>query len=165
MKNYAKKLIAMSASLVMSLTFTASVCAADITVKLGGKPIEFDQPPVIEDGRTLVPVRKIFEALGADVSWDEETKTVTTNKGTKTVVLVIDSTEANAGDETIILDVPARIINGRTLVPVRFIADSFGVRVSWNNSERCVYLSTGLTDAGSNSFATALPQGNVMVEY
>lgn len=165
MKNYAKKLIALSATAVIGLSFITNAGAADITVKLGGKPIEFDQPPVIEDGRTLVPVRKIFEALGAEVLWNEETRTVTANKDSKTVVLVIDSTEAKAGDEAITLDVPARIINGRTLVPVRFVADSFGVKVSWKENERCVYLSQGLTDGGNGDFIQTLPSGNVMIEY
>ncbi len=147
--------------MAMSLVTASLACSAvtvlgvpDITVKLEGSYIEFDQPPVIEGGRTLVPLRKIFEALGAEVDWNGETRTVTASKDSKTVVLVIDSTEARVGDEQVTLDVPARIINGRTLVPVRFIADSFGVRVSWDAEERCVYLFKGLTDGGAGEFTS-----------
>ena len=163
MKKVIKRIVA---ALMATLAVSAAVVSAsDVTVKLKGELIEFDQPPVIEEGRTLVPLRKIFEALGANVEWNPDTRTVTAARGEKTIVLVIDSTEARAGDEVITLDVPARIINGRTLVPVRFIADSFGVRITWNDKERCVYLSEGLTDAGVGDFIPSMPMGDIAFDY
>lgn len=102
------------------------------TVSYNGEKIAFDQIPVIENGRTLVPLRAIFEKLGAEVSWNDATKTVTAVKDGTAITLTIDSTSATKNGEAVTLDVPATIINGRTMVPVRFIADCFGVSVSWD---------------------------------
>lgn len=154
MKGIIKRIAAIFMVSTVAMASMTAVCAPEITVKLEGEYIGFDQPPVIEEGRTLVPVRKIFEALGAEVDWSSETRTVTAKKDLKTVTLVIDSTEAKVGDKAVMLDVPARIIGGRTLVPVRFIADSFGVAVSWDGEERCVYLFKGLEDGGTGDFTS-----------
>lgn len=112
------------------------------TVFYDGEKIKFDQIPVIENGRTLVPLRAIFEKLGADVNWDEETQTVTAAKDGTMVSLTIDNTEASKNGETITLDTPAKVIGGRTLVPVRFIADCFGVGVDWDGVMQKVILTS-----------------------
>ncbi|WP_028987354.1 copper amine oxidase N-terminal domain-containing protein [Thermicanus aegyptius] len=91
----------------------------------------FEVPPIIKDGRTLVPFRAIAEALGADVKWDAETRTVTVSKGDKTVQLPIGSNVALVNGQEISLDVPASIIQGRTLVPARFLANALGAKVDW----------------------------------
>ena len=113
-----------------------------VTVHLDGEKIGFDQTPVIENGRTLVPLRAIFESLGASVIWDGETQTVIAQKGDTIVALVVGSTSAFVNEEPVTLDVPAKIINGRTLVPVRFIADCFGVETNWDGELRKVELTT-----------------------
>ena len=104
------------------------------TVFYNNKKIAFDQIPVIENGRTLVPLRAIFETLGAEVQWDSATNTVTATKDGTEIKLTIDSTTAYKNGEAITLDVPAKIINSRTLVPVRFVSDCFGVNVNWNGT-------------------------------
>ena len=106
------------------------------------KKIEFDQIPVIEEGRTLVPLRAIFEAIGAEVDWDDNTKTVTVKKDGTEISLTIDDKTAVKNGEKVELDVPAKIVNGRTLVPVRFIADCFGVDVDWDGVMQKVSLTT-----------------------
>lgn len=113
-----------------------------LTVALDGQKLYFDQVPVSENGRVLVPLRAIFEALGATVDWNGETQTVTATKDDITVSLTLDDTTATKNDETITLDVPAKAVNGRTLVPVRFIADSFGVDVQWDGKMQRVVLTT-----------------------
>ena len=113
-----------------------------ITVTYDGSPIEFDQPPVIENGRTLVPLRAIFETLGATVEWDGETRSIAARKGSTIIRLTVDSTKAKVNGEQVGLDVPAKIINDRTLVPVRFIADCFGVNVDWDQEALTVILTT-----------------------
>ena len=112
------------------------------TVFYNGEKIKFDQIPVIENGRTLVPLRAIFEKIGAEVEWDGDTQTVTATKGDITVALTIDSTAATKNGETIALDVPAKIISGRTLVPVRFVSDCFGVDVAWDGIMQRVSLTS-----------------------
>jgi len=115
---------------------------AVISVLYDGKRIGFDQLPVIENGRTLVPLRAIFEKIGAEVEWNGETRTVTASKDGTVISLTIDSTTAAKNGETVTLDVPAKIINGRTLVPVRFVSDCFGVGVEWNKNIQSVILTS-----------------------
>ncbi len=113
-----------------------------VTVFYNGEKIGFDQVPVIEEGRTLVPLRAIFEKIGASVEWNSDTKTVTAKKGDTTVKLTIDSTKATKNGETVKLDVPAKIVGGRTLVPVRFVSDCFGVDVQWDAKMQKVILES-----------------------
>ncbi len=115
--------------------------SAIITVSYNGEKIYFDQLPVIDNGRTLVPLRAIFETIGAAVDWNGETQTVTATKDDVTVSLIINNTTATKNGETITLDVPAKIVGGRTLVPVRFVADCFGVNVDWNGEMQKVILT------------------------
>ena len=152
--------------LIMVCFVPASAQEKPVTVTYNGEKIIFDQPPVIENGRTLVPLRAIFEKLGAEVSWNPDTKTVSARKGDDTVTLVIDETTANCSGRAVTLDVPARIINSRTLVPVRFIADSFGVSVVWDEEDRCVRLTLGgLSDGGSADWSDLTASGNVFVPF
>ena len=112
-----------------------------ISVTLNGNKITFDQPPVIKDDRTLVPLRAIFEALGANVQWNGETQTVTAQKGDLKVMLKIGDNKMYAGDSVKTLDVPAQIINDRTLVPVRAISEAFECVVSWSGETKTVTIT------------------------
>lgn len=113
-----------------------------ISVKLDGKKVYFDQLPTIVNSRTLVPLRAIFEALDAEVKWDGATRTVTATKGDTTVILTIDSTTPTVNGVTQTLDAPAMIINSRTMVPARFVAQSFGATVDWDGTTRTVIIKT-----------------------
>ena len=112
------------------------------TVFYNGEKIKFDQIPVIENGRTLVPLRAIFEKIGAEVKWDENTKTVTATKDGTEISLTLGSTEAIKNGEKVTLDTAAKSVNVRTLVPVRFIADCFGVTTDWDGTMQRVSLSS-----------------------
>jgi hypothetical protein len=101
-----------------------------IFVYLDGKELTFDVQPIIDKGRTFVPQRTIFEALGADVQWDEKTQTVVARKGDLKVTLVIGG-KASINGKLAPLDAPARIVNGRTLVPLRFISEAMNCKVDW----------------------------------
>ena len=103
-----------------------------ISVTVYGNPVEFDQPPVLKEGRTLVPVRAIAEALGSSVEWDEATQTVTATLGDTVVKLVINSKQMLVNGNAVEIDVPAEIINSRTLIPVRAISEAFGCNVDWD---------------------------------
>lgn len=116
--------------------------SGDILVTVNGKFLVFvDQKPVIVGDRTLVPLRAIFETLGADVGWDDLTKTVTANRDDLTVSLAIGSDKLYVNGAEKIIDVPAQIINSRTMVPIRAIAESFGCKVDWNDKNKSVIIT------------------------
>lgn len=112
-----------------------------ISVIVNGNQITFDQQPVIVNERTLVPLRAIFEALGATVDWNGETQTVTSTRGNISVSLTINSKTMTKNGKEITLDVPARLIGDRTLVPVRAIAEAFNCNVDWNGETQTVTIN------------------------
>jgi len=125
--------------LAISLT---SMVSAEIRLTLDGAPIAFDVPPQTINDRTMVPLRAIFEAINAIVDWDDNTQTVTaTRDGVVVVMRVGDPIITVAGNE-ITLDVPPQIVDDRTLVPARAVAESFGVNVDWNGETQTVVLAT-----------------------
>lgn len=114
----------------------------EITVVIDGTKLEFpDQKPVIMSDRTLVPLRAIFEALGAEVDWDDETKTVLSKRDDTTISLTIGSDALFVNNVTKLIDVPAQIINDRTMVPIRAIAESFGCDVGWDGRTKTVIIT------------------------
>lgn len=117
-------------------------------VILDGRQLTFDVPPIIENDRTLVPLRAIFEAMGATVNWDNNTRTVTAVKGSTTVVLTIGSTRPTVNGQVVPLDVPAKIKNDRTLAPLRFVGEAFGGQVDWDNTTRTITI-TSPTNSGA----------------
>ncbi|MBQ4160165.1 MAG: leucine-rich repeat protein, partial [Clostridia bacterium] len=114
---------------------------SEIKVTLYGKKLSFDQPPVIENGRTLVPLRAIFEALDAEVTWENGTRTVRATRDGTYIELQIDSNEMKVNTQIITLDVPAKIINDRTMVPARAVAEAFGCNVSWDAENNAVIIN------------------------
>jgi hypothetical protein len=97
-----------------------------------GKELISDLPPVIKDGRTLIPVRAVVMGLGADIEWDEEERTVTVTKGDVVVVIYLDEYKYEVNGEELVLDVPAQLLGNRTFVPLRFLAEALGERVGYN---------------------------------
>ncbi|MBR5517755.1 MAG: hypothetical protein IKV86_01860 [Clostridia bacterium] len=138
-----KKFLAVVLSVMMVLSVVTPVMAeGDISVFLDGEQLVFDVQPTEINDRVLVPVRVIFEALGAIVDWDDETQTVLARKGETIIVLQIDNTLMMVNDTQVTLDVPATEIGGRTLVPVRAISEAFGVKVDWDDSTKSVILDS-----------------------
>lgn len=114
-----------------------------VTVYLNGSEIEFDQAPIIDNGRTLVPMRAIFEAFGLYVEWNGEEQSITSSNWLDTaIVMFIGSNEMYVNDESITIDVPPKIINDRTLVPLRAISEAFGAEVWWDGDTSSVYITT-----------------------
>ncbi|MDO4281346.1 MAG: copper amine oxidase N-terminal domain-containing protein [Peptococcaceae bacterium] len=112
-----------------------------IPVMLNGEALAMDQSPIIQNGRTLVPLRAIFEGLGASVDWDGTTRTVTSTLDGTTVRLSVGDNTLYKNDAPVALDVPAQIIGGRTMVPVRAISEAFGAQVKWDGATRTVYVT------------------------
>jgi len=122
-----------------------------ITVILNGKKIIFDQPPIIVDGRTLVPLRAIFEAMGATVEWNESTKTATGyGKLGYNVTVTEGSDTAYIDGFPYRLDVPVKNYNGRLLAPARFVAEAFGGYVSWDAETKTVKIQSLSADVSDN---------------
>lgn len=121
----------------------AAQAAGDIQVEVNGKAVIFDVPPTLVQGRTLVPLRGIFEALGVTPEWDNTTQTVSAQHGSRTISLKIGEKSALVNGQRISLDVPGQILRGRTLVPGRFIAESLGAQVGWDAATNTVRITGG----------------------
>ncbi len=115
---------------------------AQISVSIDGLPVSFDVPPVNRDGRVLVPFRAVAEALNVNVSWDGETNTVNAGNEKVAVRLTIDSTTAYRNGEPLTLEVPPEILDGRTLIPLRFFGEAFGCRVHWEGATSSVEITS-----------------------
>lgn len=134
--------------LVFFLFFSLTCHAEGIKVTIDNSYVDFDVPPIIENGRTLVPMRKIFEELGCDVEWLAETRTVIATKNSKIIALQIEKNIIVLNDietgknEVKTIDTAPVIYNNRTLVPVRVISESLGCEVEWNGEEQKVMIYT-----------------------
>ncbi|MEX0766377.1 MAG: copper amine oxidase N-terminal domain-containing protein [bacterium] len=113
-----------------------------VRVFVDGEQVLFDQPPVVQGSRVLVPVRGVFEKMGATVEWHPSTRTVLAARTNTLVELKIGSRIARVNDRPVTLDVPATILRGRTLVPLRFISESLGASVEYREESRTVVIST-----------------------
>ena len=131
-----------SVILSSALFFSSFVSASAINVHVNNNNVKMDVAPVIVDGRTLVPVAAISNALNSSVSWDESSRTVTITKGDKVISLQLDNKTATVDGQVINLDVPAKSINGRTMVPVSFIAQAFNEKVEWHPSTQTVLINS-----------------------
>lgn len=135
--------------LLLLLGFQHAVFAAAPEIIINDELLVLDVAPQIEAGRVLVPLRGIFEALGADVSYAAATRTVQAVRGSDIIRLQIGSRQAWLNGDLVLLDVPARIVSSRTLVPLRFVSEALGAEVYWNETDRQVRIDTpGMTPAG-----------------
>ena len=144
-----KKIIAIVLSAItVAAALSASVFADDtVKVLVNGKEVTFtDVAPYIEEGRTLVPMRIIFETLGAVVEWDQETKTIISYDPVSDVSITMqaDSKTMFINEEAFELDVPAKIVDDRTVVPLRAIAEGMNSSVSWDQDTRTVTIEKNI---------------------
>ncbi|MBS3985387.1 MAG: hypothetical protein KGZ66_07265 [Selenomonadales bacterium] len=118
-----------------------------IAVNINGRPLVTDVAPAIVNGRTLVPFRAIFEALGARVEWDEATSTVRGTRGQTTVRLTLGQRMAFVNGAPLPIDVAPQILNGRTMVPGRFVAETLEGKVDWIAATNTVSITTPIEPA------------------
>ena len=131
--------------LVFLLLLACALPAAadsEVPVYVDGQRVSFDTPPIIIEGTTLVPMRAIFEAIGAEVYWDSENRIAVGYKDGNVVAVPIGSWYGYVNGYPIRLLQPARIMNSRTLVPLRFISESLDCTVIWENATRTIYIYT-----------------------
>ncbi len=114
-----------------------------INIKLNGKFVYFYKEPVIIDGRVLLPFRELFEFFDMRVKWDDENKTAVADNSLTEIKITVDNNKAYVNGEEKILDVPPMLIDESTYAPLRFVAESLGYSVGWDNREEIVTLSGG----------------------
>lgn len=137
---------------IVSIVFAASVICGSTavyaktpSVYLNGEKMTFEAEPYISEERTMVPFRAVFEAVDAEVMWDDDTKTVIavklTDTETTSVVLQIGSEQAFVNGNVVMLDKPAEITSDFTFVPLRFVMESLGADVEWDNEAYSVIIT------------------------
>jgi len=136
---FKKAFVAASAAILLGQAWAVG---SQVQTTLDGRTLQFDQPAVMQDGRVMVPLRGIFESLGADVVFDNASRTIKASKGDRVVELALGSREAMINGQMSYLDVPASSIGGRTMVPLRFVSEALGADVRWSPVTRTVALSS-----------------------
>ncbi len=128
----------------------SSDTAHPIKMQINGRLLDTDVDPLILEGRTMVPIRAILSALGATLDWNQEDQTILINKGAYSVKMQIGNKRAFVNGKEVEMDAPPRIINGRTMGPVRFIAENFGCDVQWDRDQRLITIA-GLADGDATN--------------
>lgn len=147
---------------VIAALITASVppvvshAAVAIQIYIDNEKLSASQPPIMKGARVLVPLRSIFEGLNAKVVWNNKSKTVTATKGDQTVSLKIGSKTATINGNTVYLDIPASVVKGNTMVPIRFVTEALGEEVYWNSQAKRVDIVTKSDDLSSSTITTSV---------
>lgn len=169
-KNLLKKCTSLLVVLVLLISMAAPVYAKNnsINVQLNGENISFDVAPQIINNRVMVPVRGVFEKLGATVDWNGQSGVITATKGGTVIKLTLKSRDAfiikNGVQSSLRLDAAPAIVKGRALVPVRFISESLGKQVGWDAENKTViiidysYFANQLKTQASNFYEYATNQ-------
>ncbi len=126
---------------VIILSATSVLCASSAPkLIINGEMVITDVSPVVRNGRTLVPIRIVSEKLGSTVDYNSKTKGITIKRNNTTIKLTVDNKTATVNGVKKSLDEPARAVNGRTLVPVRFVSESFGISVQYKSGVNEVHI-------------------------
>ena len=136
--------------LSISIIFSTLICTTvfgeqPVSVNLDGTVLNFDVQPQIINGRTMVPLRTIFEALGAEVVWNEATSTITATKPSYTVIATIDNPVMSVNGQEKTMDISPMLVDSRTLVPARFVAEAFDCTVGWDEVTYTVIITSAKT--------------------
>lgn len=138
--------------LIFSTLSFMSVEQADansgITIYVDGKKQVYSNKAIIQNGSTLVPLRGIFEALGAEVKWNQSTKTIDAKKGNTNIWLKIGSKATKVNGKIVNIDISAQVVKGNTLVPLRFISEALGAEVKWNQTTKTITITSANNSEG-----------------
>ncbi|OGX68633.1 MAG: hypothetical protein A2189_08610 [Paenibacillus sp. RIFOXYA1_FULL_44_5] len=142
--------------LLVFMMLPANVYAqGPITLFLNGSKLASDVPPVIVQQNTMVPVQVVASGLGAAVNWNNDKREVTVVNGSTHLQMFIDNPDVMVNDKTVHLSVPPTIIDGRTMLPLRFVGEELGLKVLWDNLTRSVFLFQKLANAAPPSQTAA----------
>lgn len=134
----------------MLLTLSVQPVSAAVNVTLNGTPLAFETAPVIENGRVMAPMRGILQPLGYAVQWQENAQTVLAEKDGVSIALPLGENTAVVNGEAVSLDAPAHLLNGRTFVPLRFLAEYSGADVSWDSQTETVSILSSTEKPANN---------------
>jgi len=141
-----KRVITFLAAIFLFYSLAPAVYSLESTSKIAvqfdGVPVAYEVSPILKKGYVLVPMRAIFEQLGAEVKWDSNTSAVYANKGDKMLAYRIGDKVAELNGDMIQLAAPGEIINGSTMVPIRFVAEAFGSTVRWDKNNNTVRIQS-----------------------
>lgn len=158
-----KRILSFALLLTLVLGFVAVtptlVLANDrINVTIDGQAVVFpDQQPVIIDGRTLVPAAGVFQTLGFDVVWNRDTRQAILTRANDVIVITIDSAAFTVNGANHTLDVPAQIIGGRTMLPLRAVLESVGYNLNWNRATQTVVITSAGSQTPPAAISATLP--------
>ena len=156
-----KKLV--FAGLLAGSFMFGGICASAIDVYVDNQKLELSNAPIIENDRTLIPMRSVFEALGANVQWVDSEKTAVAYKGLDVLQLTIDSNTMLVNGGATSLDAPARLIDEKTYVPLRAVSENLNYEVEWDGKTRSIYINTPLceTDVKNMTLTDTVSDGDV----
>jgi FKBP-type peptidyl-prolyl cis-trans isomerase len=146
-------------SILVGILFSlssSSLAFADnrISLAVNGQTIQCSQPPQIINGRTLVPLRDLDDALGAQTAWDANTQQVTVSNTVYNIAMTIGSTTLTVNGQAQTMDVAPVIIGGKTFLPARYVAEALGCQVTWDATSQTVSISNSTTESNSSSQTT-----------
>ncbi|MGO0062359.1 copper amine oxidase N-terminal domain-containing protein [Brevibacillus fluminis] len=160
-------LILITVALAFSMA-QSSFAAKAVQVVINGTTKHFSQPPIIQNGTTLVPLRDMFEALGGELVWDEAKQTAFVHKGETCLFVEINNEYATVAQYEpggacsspgiVYMGVPAKIINGKTMVPLRFASEYLGATVQWDQPNYTIRITTTLEESAN------VQQSNVPID-
>jgi hypothetical protein len=140
-----KKIVSITIIFILLLScfsFSYASNTNDITIYINGKILNTEVDPTIQDGRTMVPMRDIFEAMGSTVHWDPAEKMITAVKDLTVIYMTVDLPLMFVNNASTPLDIAPLIKDSRTLVPARAVAESFGAEVTWDGANRIVNIKS-----------------------
>ena len=174
MKKIAARSVCLQASMYFALlavlaaaqSITIPVFASDnINVFVNDKPLHLEDSAVIQDNRVLVPMRPFYKALGANVVWDKAANKAAAVKNKTEVVLRIGSKKPTVNGETVAIDAPAKLLSGRTYVPLRFVGESLGEEVHWDATTRTIAVGGAAASSSEASLLSKERKEKIPVQY
>lgn len=163
-----KKLCTILLTLALTLSLSAPALAlheGEIGICLDGDTYyPTDLPVQVQNGRTMVPIRDLAEKLGADVEWVQESQQIVMTRAGSTVTMTLGETAADVDGTAVEMDAAPYAVEGRTLIPARYVAEFFGQKVTWDQEKQLVVVEEDKSVAeDSNLEAWALPMGAMLV--
>ncbi|CAN7459299.1 copper amine oxidase N-terminal domain-containing protein [Paenibacillus sp. LjRoot56] len=158
------------ASLICMALTIPTIALADgdkpISVFVDGQQLNFEVPPMIKDGSTLVPLRALFEKFGMKVYWDASTQTITGTKDGLNIQMQVGEKNATVNGQSVTLEVPPTIIEGSTLVPLRFVGEVSGNEIGWDGVNHRINVTThGQINLGNTSTETTSNVKQTDIKY
>ncbi|MCI8336544.1 MAG: copper amine oxidase N-terminal domain-containing protein [Peptococcaceae bacterium] len=133
-----EKQIAQAKSDIASGGYDIKLWIGNKQAQVGGKTVTLDVAPVIKDGRTMVPLAFVSQSLGATVNWDNTKKEVSYKKGDTKVRMIVGQKSATINEKAVAMDAAVYVENGRTMVPLAFIANALSAKTQWDNTTKMI---------------------------